>query len=496
MRSVNICKQVLKEKNLAPNAIAKVLLVGGPTLAPYFREILQSTLGIPLDHSVDPLTVVARGASVFAGTQRLDRNAGTKINVGTFEVVLANYKSIGADLDPTVRGEVKPAGNVSLVGFTIEFVNNKTHWRSGKIPIKADGRFKAGLLAEKGAQNTFAIELLDAKGRKQAVTPDRLTYTVGLAISEQPLIHSIAVALANNETHVFLRKGDPLPAKAMHDFRSTHGLKKGESGDVLRVPIVEGDTALADRNPLLGTLEIKGASIRRDLPAGTEIEVTLHMDSSRIIRAKAYIPMLDEEFEAVIEHERQTPDHKTLQREHGVVVQRLQRLQEQAEDGEGDDAVTVVDEILEANEAAGIEPLIEAAKGDPDAAKHAESRLLEVKIKLDKAEDALKWPSLVANANKALDELDELVDEHGNSSQSDRAAVLREQVEELISQLRAEPLQKKVEQIGDLHREILFEQDAFWVGFFQQLETESNKMKDRNAAERLVSQGHQCIARE
>ena len=72
LRSVEISKRVLKEQNLGKEAIKKVILVGGPTLAPYFREILASKLGIPLDHNVDPLTVVASGAAVFAGTQRLN----------------------------------------------------------------------------------------------------------------------------------------------------------------------------------------------------------------------------------------------------------------------------------------------------------------------------------------------------------------------------------------------------------------------------------------
>ena len=73
-RAAEKCKAVLAEKNLSPSAIEKTILVGGPTLAPYFRDILADKLGIPLDHSVDPLTVVAQGAAVFAGTQRLDRS--------------------------------------------------------------------------------------------------------------------------------------------------------------------------------------------------------------------------------------------------------------------------------------------------------------------------------------------------------------------------------------------------------------------------------------
>jgi len=286
MRSVEICHRVLKEKNLAPNAIEKVILVGGPTLAPYFREILRSNLGIQLDHSVDPLTVVAKGAAVFAGTQRLEGKFAPKAAAGQFDVEL-KYKPVGADADPTVRGEVRSASGASVEGFSIEFSNQKTHWRSGKVPLKTEGRFKLNLLAEKGEQNVFTIELWDAKGGKQVVVPSTITYTIGLAITEQPIINSIAVNLVGNVADVFFKKGDALPAKATRIYHSSALVKKGESGDVLKVPVVEGEIEHADRNRLLGALEIKGTNLRRDLPAGSEVEVTLHFDASRILRAKA-----------------------------------------------------------------------------------------------------------------------------------------------------------------------------------------------------------------
>jgi molecular chaperone DnaK len=74
-RSVNISCQVLAEARLGIRDIEKVVLVGGPTLAPYLREMLldpKEGLGIPLDYSIDPLTVVVQGAAIFAGTQRLE----------------------------------------------------------------------------------------------------------------------------------------------------------------------------------------------------------------------------------------------------------------------------------------------------------------------------------------------------------------------------------------------------------------------------------------
>jgi molecular chaperone DnaK len=101
-RSVEICQRVLKEKNLDKQAIQRVILVGGPTLAP-FRELLARGLGIPLDHSADPLTVVGRGAAVFAGTQKLERTASVTPMPNIFSVDL-KYRPVGLDSAPSVGG--------------------------------------------------------------------------------------------------------------------------------------------------------------------------------------------------------------------------------------------------------------------------------------------------------------------------------------------------------------------------------------------------------
>ena len=105
VRSAEICKRVLKEKNLGKNAVEKLVLVGGPTLAPYFREMLISSLDIPLDHSVDPLTVVARGAAVFAGTQRCNARNATPAAAGEYSIDL-KYKPVGMDSAPIAGGRV------------------------------------------------------------------------------------------------------------------------------------------------------------------------------------------------------------------------------------------------------------------------------------------------------------------------------------------------------------------------------------------------------
>jgi len=493
MRSVDICKRVLAEKGLTPTAIEKLLLVGGPTLAPYFREILEDNLGVAPDFSVDPLTVVARGAAVFAGTQRVEGKAAPKAAAGQYELDL-RYKPVGADEDPTVRGAVKAPEGQSLQGFTIEFVNQQTHWRSSKVPVRETGRFRVDLLAEKGIKNEFTVELLDSTGIRQVCVPKSIPYTIGLAISEQPIIHNISVALANNEADVFFRKGEPLPAKATRIYRSTHMVRKGAEDHILNVPVVEGEIDLADRNPLLGKLTISGTRVRRDVPAGSEVEVTIHMDASRIIRAKAYIPVLDEEYEAVIDYNTTSPDPARLRSEHSEEMQRLDALRDKAYEADDADAEGILDAADSPERVEEIERLVSAAEADPDAANKAEKRLLEMKVELDRAENSLKWPALVAEANATLDEVEGVIDQHASQHKT-HFDELREQVEILIEQKRPEALRKKMEQVEELHREILFDQPGFWLGFFNYLIEERAKISDQAVADRLINQGQQYIQR-
>ncbi len=252
----------------------------------------------------------------------------------------------------------------------------------------------------------------------------------------------------------------------------------------------------ADHNSLLGFLEISGASIRRDLPAGTEIEVTLIYDASRILTAKAYVPMIDEEFRAVIEPDVRIPKYPELKKQFDQEERRQQEIIAKANDKPSKSLARLVENIEESGRIEKIEELLNAGRGNADAAKHAEERLLDLRINLDKAEDLMKWPALVNEANQAIDDLDKLIEEHDMPEYQERADKLREQVEELVSQERTAPLRKKIEQITDLRYQILFAQPSYWVGYFRYLEKQRNKMSDAGAADRLFNQGYQYIQKE
>ena len=497
LRSVEISKRVLKDQKLSKDAIRKVILVGGPTLAPYFREILAAKLGIPLDHTVDPLTVVASGAAVFAGTQRLDARVVAPAAIGEYQLELAKaFKPVGLDSAPMVGGKVSSASAQDFTGFTLELVNTKTQWRSGKVSLRPDGVFLANLHAEKGERNTFNIELCDASGRKQKVKPDTLTYTIGVGGDvEQPLINSMGIALANNEYDKLFEKGRGLPLKATRDYRTIHPIRQGRAEEVFRIPVVEGENEKADRNRKVGELVVTGEKIRRDLPAGSELEVTLKLDESRILTVAAYVPFLDEEFPAKIEIQRHQPNPDELKKDYEAEMKRFREVKSKATATGGETAERLVEEVEASPLAQDVKETLAAAKADPTAALQAERRLQELKHKLDEAADALLWPSDVAESRDWLGYLAKVADQHGNSQQKQKADDFAVEVEEIIRDHKPDRLRKKIEQITRLYYEIVMAQPGWWVNQFQKIEKQQEEMSDQAKAGRLLGQGRDCLAK-
>jgi molecular chaperone DnaK len=498
LRSVNICKKVLADKRLAPGNIEKVLLVGGPTQAPYLRRRLADTsegLGIALDFSVDPMTAVARGAAIFSGTQRVEGES-QPVRAGEYAIEL-DYRPVGSDPEPVVGGRVFASAGPVQPGFSVEFINAgvRPPWRSGKVGLSPEGTFLAQLWAEKGRENLFDIELRDPAGNLQRVSPDRITYRVGLVISEQILIHSVGVALANNELAMFVEKGTALPNKARKILRTAVDVRKGQSGELIRVPVMEGENqGRADRNRQIGKLEVNGAQIRRDVPAGSEIEVVIEIDESRLVRTKAYIPILDEEFEEVLKLRMEHPKPAELKAEAEKEKKRLAEVRERARqtgDHGADAALQRVDGERMVHEVDGA---LAASQDDPDAADKCGKRLLDLKQAIDEAEDALEWPALVAEAEQEIKWADEVSQKYGKAGDKQAVATLEREIRETMKTHEPDLLRRKVDELGVARREILREQPGWWVGLFEDLRNNyRSKMRDSQQADALFNMAQRAI---
>ena len=67
-RAIDITNLLLKRNNLKGSDLGALILVGGPTYSPILRRMLIEQITDKIDTSVDPMTVVAKGAALFAST--------------------------------------------------------------------------------------------------------------------------------------------------------------------------------------------------------------------------------------------------------------------------------------------------------------------------------------------------------------------------------------------------------------------------------------------
>ena len=137
-----------------------------------------------------------------------------------------------------------------------------------------------------------------------------------------------------------------------------------------------------------------------DVPAGTEVEITIEIDQSRLVRVKALVPFLDEEFEDVLDLKKVRPNPQNLRKDFEAEKKRLENARTKAKDSGDSKATEVFRRIDSERMVPELESLLLAAETDPDSADKCENRLLEFQIALDEIEAFLEWPALVIEADK------------------------------------------------------------------------------------------------
>lgn len=418
-RSVDLSRRALADARLGAGDIEKVLLVGGTTLAPAVREhLLDPTEGldIALDQSLDPVTVVACGAAIFAGTQQPPASRAP-LQAGEFALDLT-FQSIGDDPLPLLGGRVRSAATRDWSGFTISFANTASQppWRSAQIPLTRDGAFTAELWTQQNTSNTYSIELKDSTGTQHRTTPDMLSYRhrEGGVLPDRPVLpHSVGVGLANNDMLVFIAKGADLKARKTSVLRSTIDVNKADGTGVIRIPVLQGEQSRADRNRNVGTLTVTPHQVKRDVPVGSEVHVTIEVDTSQGVTANAYVPFLDEDWDIKLNLSKVLAEVDQLRRNAAAARTRLAELRRKAETVVAPAARNRLAEIDADRTMDEIDKLVTKALDDPDAVASCEARLLDLAAALDGVEDALQVPELLEEIEEQKKSVASLVASHG-----------------------------------------------------------------------------------
>lgn len=493
--SLRLCENVLESAGLKGSDMKRTLLVGGSTLNPWIRDGIQSELGSEVEYGIDPVTVVARGAAIFASTQILPKSESRSTADGDAWHIEIEGDPVGNVADPDLGGRVQPADGVDVSGHTVELIDKNTGWRSGRITLDSSGVFMTNLYAEKQQRHSYEIVLLDPAGSRIPTTPGELSYMIGVVPDPNPpAARSIGVGLANGRMATYIKKGDKLPKRKAIEHMTTLAIRAGQAEDELRIPFIEGENPRAERNHGIGTMTLRGTDMPHDLPAGTTLEITLIMDKNNLIRVQGYIPLLDEDIEEIsFDPEMVHGSADELHRETSAQRKRLDAVRDKARDS-ANGAQSAIASIDQQGLLTRIDDLSNAAKVDPDSVSELDRKLRQLAASIDEAEDALEWPSLLKELDVSRADADKLIDGLGDDQDRRRLEALKGEAQLAVDSGDPETLRRVIEELDRLWFIVADRQPAYHIGRFERMVEALPNMRDRNQAERLIAQGNRAVS--
>jgi len=140
-----------------------------------------------------------------------------------------------------------------------------------------------------------------------------------------------------------------------------------------------------------------------------------------------------------------------------------------------------------------IETSLVAASADPDAADKCQKRLVDLKIVLDEAEDALEQPLIISRAQNEVEYVRGIVEKFGDEEEKQNFSALETEVNSAKETNDTNLIKQKLEYLEGLYWRICFKQPGWWVAQLEDMENRKLHMKDQQLAERFIIQGRSAI---
>ncbi len=491
-RSIDVCKRLLHEHRVEPSSLARIVFVGGPTSMPLVRERVGAALPAPIAEGLDPMTLVAQGAAIYAATAGLDaRPAGPIARRGCR--LWLQYPAVSSDLSPHVAGKLVEVESGPRP-VRLRLVRDDG-WTSEDVALDSTGAFVTMVELRPRIANAFEIVAEDTSGTAISVQPAGITIVQGLTITDPPLSRSVGVALANGAVQLYFDRGTPLPAKRTFTLQTVETVARGATEHALKIPIVQGEYERAHLCRLIGSLEIAGASLSRSLPAGSDVEVTIELDRGGRLSARALAPAIDQVFESVAHLLVPAAEPHALQASFADLRQRLDDLRAEAFRRAMPQLLTALERV-ETDLAEISRDLGAAQGGNEDAGQRARRNLLELNARLDEVEASKHWPELEHSTVVTMTWATRWVADLG----TDRERALFEEVAGAVAQARSDrnvrELQRQLRLANQLGETAWYRDPGTWPALFDDAASRIDNATDLPRAQALVREGKQAIVND
>lgn len=507
-KAIDITKELLKRNNLKGSDLGALILVGGPTYSPILRRMLKEQITDKVDTSVDPMTVVAKGAALFASTISVSDEVKETTRDKTKLQLDIKYEATTVELDEMVNLKVLKEKTTGTFPEKIyaDVVRFDGLWSSGKKLIGEKATIVDVHLVE-GRSNSFEINVYDDAGNKLECQPHQFSILQGIGGLDkmQVLPYHIGIgkffhtegkdlfkSIPNLEKNKPIRSG---LVGILNDNKTRSAIRPGMVSDKIRIPIYQGEYGADGSNPLLNNLVCEVVITGEDLPAllpeGSDVEITIKIDSSQIMKFSAYFPLLNHTEELQVDFNQTEPPTEEL------LTKEISKAKRTAQKVNAND----VSEKLEA-----LEEQLENEKGSADGKMKILDGLRKELLKLDSAEKVAEWPKVEEELKDAFYELEDLIEKIKTNSDDEDLNVdkmeshiqeYKKTIESIIQNKDTKAAKELTEEIEGLDRELRNSVSGGLIdkSRLEYHDTEFNNLqwKDKNKARQLVNQGLKLI---
>jgi len=487
-KTIALSKKTIDSANIRKDEISKIVFVGAATQTPYFKQSIEKELGILVDTSVNPFTVVAKGAAVYGSSQKIPQDIIDKYyqpkSSNELKIEL-NYEPMCSDDEQLITGKIlNQKGEVF-----IKISSGSGFFNSDKIAIK-NGSFFLNIPLEKKKKNLFWLYVIDSKGNILDSNIDSFSITQGLSISGAPIPHAIGVVYYKKTVEdesgwektcdTYFQRSSIPALEETKTYKTITEIKKGERV-ILPIEIFEGDSDVPESNDIVTRIEINGEELPYNLPKNSEVEIRITLDESRQLEVEVYLPLVDITMNARVDMFRKEVETDVLQ-------QTLEDEENKFEE---------IRQNISKDEEERLSNKIEAAKtllnnnNDTDSKQKVDKELKEIQSELHDLTESTKFSRLIEEYNKAIsecrDSINKILDNSVKTKFQASINTLQAEAKSAINNSDENSLKRVIDITKELNFDAMRETPDFWIGMYFYLNMNRHLFSDQNAANSLLN---------
>lgn len=517
--SIPLLEKTINEIDFEYKDISKVLLVGGTTQIPKIREAIKEETELPLGCSLNPMTVVAKGAAIFASLNaRKDIESPVEEEADQEKPVLKiEYDNITSEKKELVIGKFDDKWSDEI--FEVRVSHTDGYWESGWLNLSEKDHFRTEVVLKENTKNEFKVKARDDKGTEIEIANNIFSIEHNknhLSVSNEPLPKNISIEVETSEKEKLtklapvIEKGTPLPTEANIRVSASRKLIPKSGDKPLAVKVFEGDRYNHPQaNNFIGVLKITSDRLSKPIRKDDEIEINLKISRSRIVYVSAkviksdlttskkiYIPdkpdktsiinkmyaLLDKCYEHIDEVESLAYQNKESD------ILKFNNLRQEVED---------MDDLIEKD--------LEDKTTDEDRVLKLFSEIKKLYQRIIDFSDDLKEESgteieeIEEELQESLHKTDKLIEKFGDEEDKKELEQIKKDGKiynrfDKRNEEQKRILERDIENLKKLYAQVLGKQYSLWENYFEDLKQGKYQFKNKEEARKWFKEGKKAKA--